>query len=67
MGNYAMQELRNIAMRNFIKGIRNFKVFGNVDVLISVYDCTGKVFTVSLSVKRIPLGLSVVHHMSLDL
>ena len=32
----------------------------------SMCDCTGKVFTVSLNVKRIPLGLSVVHHMSLD-
>ena len=34
MGNYAMQQLRDLAMRNFIRGIRNFKVFGNVDVLI---------------------------------
>lgn len=34
MGKYAMQQLRDLAMRNFIKGIRNFKVFGSVDVLI---------------------------------
>ena len=34
MGNYAMQQLREVAMRNFIRGIRNFKVFGNVDVQI---------------------------------
>ena len=34
MGKYAMQQLRDLAMRNFIKGIRNFKAFGSVDVLI---------------------------------
>lgn len=34
MGRYAMQQLRDLAMRNFIKGIRCFKVFGSVDVLI---------------------------------
>lgn len=33
----------------------------------SMYDCTGKMFTVSLSVKRIPIGLSVVHHTALDI
>lgn len=35
--------------------------------IASPYDCTGKLFTVSLSVKRVSIGLSVVHHMSLDL
>lgn len=48
------EEIRDFISENWI---RNY----------SMYDCTGKVFTVSLNVKRIPLGLSVVHHMDLDL
>lgn len=34
MGKYAMQQLRNLAMRNFINGIMSFTAFGSVDVLI---------------------------------
>lgn len=34
MGNYAMQQLRDLAMRNFTRGIRNFMAFGSVEVLI---------------------------------
>lgn len=34
MGKYALQQLADLAMRNFIRGIRNFKVFGSVDVQI---------------------------------
>lgn len=52
--NWTDEEIRDFIEENWI---RNY----------SMYDCTGKMFTSSFDVTRIPVGLSVVHHMSLDI
>ena len=52
--NWTDEEIREFIEENWI---RNY----------SMYDCTGKMFTSSFDVTRIPVGLSVVHHMSLDI
>lgn len=35
--------------------------------IVSPYSPTGKVFTSGFEVKRIPIGLSVIHHTSIDI
>lgn len=52
--NWTDEEIREFIEENWI---RNY----------SMYDCTGKMFTSSFDVTRIPVGLSVVHHMSIDI
>lgn len=34
MGNYVMSQLRNLALRNYTRGITRFKAFGNISVEI---------------------------------